>query len=33
MALSAGPVAGVAFMLVGFVHHIETFRGESLRQL
>ena len=26
-------VAGMAFVLVGFVRHLEALRGESLRQL
>lgn len=29
MGLPAGPRPGVAFMLVGFVRHIEAFRRES----
>jgi len=28
-----GPMAGMAPVLVGFVHHVETFGGESFSQL
>ena len=33
MGLAARPVSGMAFVLVGFVHHLEALRGESLGQL
>src|SRR5882724_6929509 len=33
MGLAARPVAGMPDVLMGFVHHVETFRGESCRQL
>lgn len=33
MSLSARPVSGMAFVPVGFVHHIEALRNESLGQL
>jgi len=33
MSLPARPVPGMAFVLVGFVHHLEALRRESLGQL
>ena len=33
MSLPARPVPGMAFVLVRFVHHLETLRRESLGQL
>ena len=33
MCFTFGPMAGVAFVLVGFVHHIQIFGRESLGQL
>jgi hypothetical protein len=33
MALAARPVAGMAFVLVGFVDHPDAFRSESFGQL
>ena len=33
MGLSARPVAGVAFVVMGLIDHAQACRGESLRQL
>ena len=33
MGFTAGPCAGVARMLVGFINHVEALRGESRGQL
>ena len=33
VSLPARPVPGMAFVLVGFVHHLEALRRESLGQL